>query len=102
MDSLELILQELKKINGRLDGLDSKVSGLERKVDKLQTGMDERKEAREITRDGVDACRFLLPCTVWYGAFCSPDLASNRFWSPIPGSKGGFLIFEETPNDRHF
>lgn len=55
MDSLELILQELKKINGRLDGLDSKVSGLERKVDKLQTGMDERKEAREITRDGVNA-----------------------------------------------
>ena len=48
MESMELVLQELKKINGRLDTLEDK-------MDRLQTDVTELKEAHEVTRDGVNA-----------------------------------------------
>lgn len=48
MEGMELVLQELKKINGRLDTLEGK-------MDKLQEDMTDLKEAHEITRDGVNA-----------------------------------------------
>jgi len=48
MESMELVLQELRKINGRLDALEGK-------VDRLQEDVTELKEAHEVTRDGVNA-----------------------------------------------
>lgn len=47
MDSMELILQELQKINGRLDSLETK-------VDKIQGDLTELKEDHSITREGVN------------------------------------------------
>ena len=47
MDNTELILQELQKINSRLDGMDSRMDRLEQKLDTLT-------EEHAITRDGVN------------------------------------------------
>lgn len=61
MDSMELVLQELQKINGRMDNLEHKVDKLvtdvtEMKADvtELKTDVSELKEDHEVTRDGVN------------------------------------------------
>lgn len=55
MESMELVLQELKKINGRLDTLEGKVDRIQGDVTELKEDVSELKEAHEITRDGVNA-----------------------------------------------
>lgn len=55
MESMELVLQELKKINGRLDTLKGKVDRIQGDVTELKEDVAELKEAHEITRDGVNA-----------------------------------------------
>ena len=55
MESMELVLQELKKINGRLDTLEGKMDRLQTDVTELREDVAELKEAHEITRDGVNA-----------------------------------------------
>ena len=40
MDSTELILQELQKINGRLDTVDGKLDSMERRLDVLEQQKD--------------------------------------------------------------
>ncbi len=48
MEKEDLILEELRKINKRLDAMDNKVN-------KLQEDMDELKESQDETRSGVNA-----------------------------------------------
>lgn len=55
MESTELILQELKKINNRLDTLEGKMDKLQGDVTELREDVTELKESHEITRDGVNA-----------------------------------------------
>ncbi len=48
MEKEDMILEELRRINKRLDAMDGKVN-------KLQEDLDELKEAQEETRSGVNA-----------------------------------------------
>jgi len=72
MENMELVLQELRKINGRLDALEGKMDRIQGDVTGLQEDVTELKEAHEVTRDGVNvliewaedvsnAIRFPLP-----------------------------------------
>ena len=48
MDKEDLILEELRKINSRLDGVESRLNGMESKLDTLE-------EHATITRSGVNS-----------------------------------------------
>ena len=55
MDKEDLILEELRKINSRLDGVESRLNGMESRLDGMESKLDTLEEPATITRSGVNS-----------------------------------------------
>lgn len=52
---LEAQQEELRKINGRLDGMESRMEGIESRMEGIESRLDKLEEHAEITRAGVNS-----------------------------------------------
>ena len=52
---LEAQQEELRKINGRLGGMESRMEGIESRMEGIESRLDKLEEHAEITRAGVNS-----------------------------------------------
>lgn len=52
---LEAQQEELRKINGRLDGMESRMEGIESRMEGIESRLDKLEEHAEVTRAGVNS-----------------------------------------------
>ena len=52
---LEAQQEELRKINGRLDGMESRMEGIESQMEGIESRLDKLEEHAEVTRAGVNS-----------------------------------------------
>ena len=54
MSDMELVLQELQKINMRLDSVDQRLDGMDQRLDTIEDKLDTLTDEHAATREGVN------------------------------------------------